>query len=323
MKTMRELRVGAVLLFCTAMGSAVAGRAIAQDQPDGWQEKHTAELAMQEKHDAELAIVTNDGVLEGQDANQRVKLELFAADAQVVKGKPYSADKTTETEQTLADGNRIVHRSVSKFFRDSEGRTRREETFGNVDPDHPSPHEVKIFVDDPESGVAYVMDPASKSVDKVQRLRKIVDDGNAEDDGGRMMFKSARDAEGAEPGPQSRMLIKLRDEHSVDPNIVVSAMRDDKRETVKEELGTKTIEGVECTGTRRTTTIPAGAIGNEKPISIVRETWYAPSIAAVVESTTDDPRYGKTTYQLTNVQLSEPARSLFEPPADFKINGRK
>ena len=91
----------------------------------------------------------------------------------------------------------------------------------------------------------------------------------------------------------------------------------------KEDLGTRNIEGVDCTGTLTTTTIPAGAIGNEKPISIVRETWYAPAIAAVVESTTEDPRYGKTTYQLTNVQLSEPSRSLFEPPGDLKISVRK
>jgi hypothetical protein len=91
----------------------------------------------------------------------------------------------------------------------------------------------------------------------------------------------------------------------------------------KEDLGARNIEGVECTGTRNTITIPAGVIGNEKPISIVTETWYAPAIAAVVESTTDDPRYGKTTYHLTNVQLSEPARSLFEPPANFRLNTPK
>lgn len=82
-------------------------------------------------------------------------------------------------------------------------------------------------------------------------------------------------------------------------------------------------ELLQQSATRTTTTIPAGAIGNEKPISIVRETWYAPAIAAVVESTTEDPRYGKTTYQLTHVQLSEPSRSLFELPADFKMNVRK
>jgi hypothetical protein len=89
---------------------------------------------------------------------------------------------------------------------------------------------------------------------------------------------------------------------------------------VKEDLGARNIEGVDCTGTRQTSTIPAGAIGNEKPISIVTETWFSEAIGAVVESISDDPRYGKTTYQLTNLQLSEPPRSLFDPPANFKVN---
>src|SRR5688572_4683544 len=39
-----------------------------------------------------------------------------------VKGAPYSADAVTETEQVLADGNRIEHRSSSSIARDSKGR---------------------------------------------------------------------------------------------------------------------------------------------------------------------------------------------------------
>ncbi len=261
---------------------------------------------------------------EGQEAQQNVTLQLVAADAQIVKGKPYSADTATETVQTLADGNRIVHRTVSKFYRDSEGRTRREQTFGNVDPEHPSPHEVKVFVDDPASGLAFVLDPASKSADKLQRSRKFIDERNGEDDAKRTMAKVVNDGEEGEQSGPGPMMIKFRDEHSGDPSTVVAQiMPDEKREVVKEDLGSRNIEGVDCNGTRQTITIPAGAIGNEKPISIVRETWFAPAIAAVVESTTDDPRYGKTTYQLTNVQLSEPARSLFEPPANYKVGVRK
>jgi hypothetical protein len=250
-------------------------------------------------------------------------LEVVAADAQVVKGKPYSADTSTETVQTMLDGNRIVHRTVSKFYRDSEGRTRREETFGNVDPSNSSPHEVKVFIDDPVNGTAFVLDPGSKSADKMQRSRKILDEQNAEGDGSRIMIKSLKDSEMGEQGAPMRMLVKFRDEHSGNPDTIVMKMADEKRDVVKEDLGTRNVEGVDCTGTRQTITIPAGAIGNEKPISIVTETWYAPSIAAVVESTSDDPRYGKTTYHLTNVQLTEPARSLFEPPADFKVSTPK
>ena len=50
----------------------------------------------------------------------------------VVKGAPYSARTVTETTQTLADGNRIVRRTEGAVYRDSEGRTRREDTaFGS------------------------------------------------------------------------------------------------------------------------------------------------------------------------------------------------
>jgi hypothetical protein len=318
MKTMSGFRV-AVALLSAAMGPALVGQAekpMAVGQQDPGQ---------QEKHQAEMAVVLQPGneAGEGQEAQQKVVLEVVAADAQVVKGKPYSADTSTETVQTLADGNRIVHRTVSKFYRDSDGRTRREQTFGNVDPEHPAPHEVKVFVDDPVNGLAFVMDPGSKSADKVHRSPKFLDERNSEDNGTRIGVSSVNDQEvGGQDGP-GRMMIKFRDEHSGDPNVVVTQMPDEKRDVAKEDLGTRNIEGVDCTGTRQTISIPTGTIGNEKPISIVRETWYAPAIAAVVESTTDDPRYGKTTYQLTNVQLSEPARSMFEPPANFKVSVRK
>jgi hypothetical protein len=303
---MGRFRVGALLFAATSQGLLCWA---AGQQESDQQEKHAAES---------MAMIQLDNNAAGQEAQQKVMLEVVAADAQVVKGKPYSADTTTETVQTLADGNHIVHRSVSKIYRDSDGRTRREQTFGNVDPEHPTPHEVKVFIDDPVNGTAFVLDPGSKSVDDVQRKRTLVYERNAEDEAKRKMLKDSADAQ--ESGPV-RMMVKFRDEHSGDA--LAEVMSDQKREVVKEDLGARNIEGVDCTGTRQTTTIPAGAIGNEKPISIVRETWFAPVISAVVESTTDDPRYGKTTYQLKNVQLNEPSRSMFEPPPDFKVNVRK
>jgi hypothetical protein len=118
----------------------------------------------------------------------------------VVKGKPYSADTSTETVQTLPDGNRIVHQTVSKFYRDTDGRTRREQTFGNVDPEHPSPHEVKVFIDDPVSGTAFVLDPGSKTAEKMQRSRKILDEQGAEEDGARIMVKSCERHANRRPG---------------------------------------------------------------------------------------------------------------------------
>src|SRR5690349_10806908 len=55
----------------------------------------------------------------------------------VVKGKPYSARSITESTQTLADGNRITDRNEAVIYRDSEGRTRREQTLSGIGPFQP------------------------------------------------------------------------------------------------------------------------------------------------------------------------------------------
>jgi hypothetical protein len=85
----------------------------------------------------------------------------------------------------------------------------------------------------------------------------------------------------------------------------------------KEDLGTQVIEGIQAQGYRTVTTIPAGEIGNERPIEIVSERWYSPDLQVVVMSRHSDPRMGETKYRLTNISRAEPPRSLFEPPAGY------
>ena len=87
----------------------------------------------------------------------------------------------------------------------------------------------------------------------------------------------------------------------------------------KEDLGTQIIEGVSAVGTRMTTTIPAGQIGNDQAIVIVNERWVSPDLGVTVKSIHSDPRQGTTTYKLTNIDRGEPAHSLFEVPADYKL----
>lgn len=86
-----------------------------------------------------------------------------------------------------------------------------------------------------------------------------------------------------------------------------------------EDLGSQTMEGVLVTGVRTTHTIPAGEIGNDKPISIVTEVWTSPDLKTVVYSKRSDPRMGEQTFQLKNIVRTEPDASLFTVPADFKI----
>jgi hypothetical protein len=86
-----------------------------------------------------------------------------------------------------------------------------------------------------------------------------------------------------------------------------------------EDLGTRTIAGVEAHGSRTTRTIPPGEEGNELPLVTMNETWRSKELGVVLLGITDDPRHGRTTYEVEDLAVGEPDASLFAPPAGYKI----
>jgi len=89
-----------------------------------------------------------------------------------------------------------------------------------------------------------------------------------------------------------------------------------------EQLGNMYIEGVQAQGTRTTATIPAGNIGNERPINIVDERWYSPDLQMTIMTKHSDARTGETTFALKNINRSSPPPNLFEIPSDYTVKAR-
>ena len=87
----------------------------------------------------------------------------------------------------------------------------------------------------------------------------------------------------------------------------------------KESLGKQTIEGVIAEGTRTTIEVPAGQIGNDKPIYVVTERWFSPALQMVILSKHTDPFIGEVTFRLVNIKLGEPSTELFKVPNDYKF----
>ena len=86
-----------------------------------------------------------------------------------------------------------------------------------------------------------------------------------------------------------------------------------------ESLGTKMIEGVSCEGTRVTFEIPAGQIGNEKPIQVISERWFSPELQILVMSRHLDPIAGEHTFKLVNLKRGEPSAELFSIPTGYRV----
>jgi hypothetical protein len=86
-----------------------------------------------------------------------------------------------------------------------------------------------------------------------------------------------------------------------------------------QSLGTQTIAGLEVIGTRETTVIPAGEIGNESALKTSREFWFSPKLGLDLISIRDDPRFGTQRFELSDVVLGEPDAALFSPPEGSRI----
>lgn len=197
-------------------------------------------------------------------------------------GFPYSADEVMVRTQTLADGTKITHKFLTKAYRDSQGRTRREgyefgeETVGEgVSPEH-------IQISDPVAGFSYSLNPRDHTAQKREMRR---------------------------PPPSPRTIGSTGSPPS--PRAT--------QQPTSEDLGTQVIEGLEARGLRTTRTIPAGAEGNDRPIQITEELWHSDRPSLMLMKVTNDPRYGETVMRLTNLVLAEPSPDLFQVPPDYTI----
>ena len=230
-----------------------------------------------------------------------------------VKNAPFAAQAVTEFTQILEDGNRIDRRYQSSVARDSRGRTRREEEIALIGPlfataNAGAPRLVTIV--DADAGVTYTLDeeqhiafrslPAADK--KLVELNKLLDSVKAKVTG--------PNSGGGGRGAAAADLKK---------EAILQKQADGDEQVTIQDLGTKTIEGVRAQGQRATTTIPAGTIGNARPIEIVSERWFSPELQMPVLITRRDPRNGETTYRLTNILRGEQQDGLFTVPAGYEV----
>jgi hypothetical protein len=249
----------------------------------------------------------------------KMMVEGFGADLErTVKGAPFTAQATTSTTQVLGDGNRIVQNSESSLARDSEGRTRREMSVDKIGPWSTDTNGHIVFIRDPVAKVGYTLLPDGQHAEKMPLFATTFD---------RRLEPPSAEAK-AKHEAEMRSQVKVNAETRTAvyatgggatgfSTFILGGPEMDGGK--KESLGEQNIEGVRATGTRVTRTIPAGKIGNERPIEIVSETWYSPDLQMVVQSRNSDPRAGETIYKHTNIVVGEPDGSLFQVPASYTI----
>lgn len=220
-----------------------------------------------------------------------------------IAGAPFTADATTEFTQILSDGNRIERRFSTSLARDGRGRTRSEQDVAMLGPlvvlqkgmnwtagqhvasTHSEPPRFTVITD-PVEGVTYTLDERAKE---------------------------------ARRSPSKLTTQQFIEVQKLNDKLLAVGRGAGGNAVVVEPLGTRQFEGVRAEGTRVTTTIPAGQIGNLNPIHVVNERWFSKELQMAVLIMRRDPQSGETVYRLTNIVRAEPPPDLFTVPSDYRI----
>jgi hypothetical protein len=208
---------------------------------------------------------------------------------------PFSAEVVTEHTRVLADGNHLTQKTHAMQYRDSSGRTRTE---SELDAGTGTGKRM-IMIFDPVQETFMTLDPEKKTA--------FVFGGKNES--GQSRGSTNNDV------PEKTKPTEASTAEKTDPSDDGTCGPD----LEDGNLGTKVIEGFVVTGTRRTTTIEAGKLGDEKPIVTVAESWHSSELGEDLLSINDNPMLGKTTTTYLNIQRGEPDPQLFQVPPDYEV----
>jgi hypothetical protein len=254
----------------------------------------------------------------GAPPDARVATLAVAGNA-VVAGRPFSATEERHSTQTLGDGTHIETSETNKLFRDEEGRTRTERKDGTVS------------IVDPVAGYSLELNPDDRTAVKIVSMRITRDIAPGATGAIRMIDGQPQlhsQPQKAPPNGEHSVITLQNSEIGYAPGMRTLTFSNNGPTVLRvepgnnasvENLAPEMVNGVLSHGTRTTETIPVGKIGNDRVINIVNERWYSDALQMLIRSSSSDPRFGTTTYQLTNVAQTAPDPSLFQVPADYTI----
>ena len=228
-----------------------------------------------------------------------------------VTGAPFSAQEVTTSAQSLSDGNQITRNNTVQIYRDSAGRVRREMTLSMIGPWSVS-GKPKLIIDiqDPVNQVHYFLDPSKKIAYKMPIPTS---------ESGRSGFNVVMRTQRGQMQTQFPDAAPVLPPSESGKSHFKAMMRAQQGQMQTQSLGVEMMQGLEAQGTEETFTIPAKAIGNEKPIVSTTEKWYSPDLQTVVLMKRNDPRFGNTTFEFKNISRNEPPASLFQVPAGYTV----
>jgi hypothetical protein len=207
---------------------------------------------------------------------------------------PFQGIREDRSINALADGTTITHDVKGRFARDSEGRIYEEEQLvidgGAALPGAP----MRMMIIDPVKHFSLHWSTATPPPNSA-KIADVMGISEKPHVTFPMQFGSPSYREWS-AGPEA------------EPDKVTT-----------ENLGLKTIDGVVTIGTRTTTIIPTGKVGNDRPLKSVHDVWYSKDLELALVETIEDPRLGRDILEIHGISRVEPDPSLFHAPTGYEV----
>lgn len=199
-----------------------------------------------------------------------------------VPGAPFVGQVAIERTIIQPSGHTLTIHTTHNIARDAQGRIRNEVTTFLLPNAPGTPSVMRVLIYDPQNRLSTLLFPPSQTF----RIEPV-------------SHPPATDAPAGYASPAG----------SAQPPSDYANGQD---------LGTRTIAGMEVHGVRVTQNIPASASGTGKDIVVTDEYWYSYDLKMNLSVTHTDPRTGSTTQTVTQLTRTDPDPSLFAIPGGYK-----
>jgi len=220
-----------------------------------------------------------------QDGGVREVLESIAIPP--IPHVPFFATLDTEATKYTADGATMTFVNERHIARDTQGRIYEERWF--LVPKNGNVKSTMNWIQ--------IADPKQRTLYNCSPQRQICD---------LVVYDPASDLGAASPAKGTSRIL---------PN--------DQGNVAWEDLGNRNIAGIDTVGARETTTMNAGTLGNDQPLTSVREYWHSDQLGINLLSIRTGPMFGKQTFTITEITPGEPDPQLFELPAGYTIHDQR
>ena len=199
---------------------------------------------------------------------------------------PFSLTLTAEWSRPFTNGGTFATANSRPIKRDSAGRIYEERWLMSPKGSNIPSRMSWIQIADPLAHTLYQCEPRRK----VCELLTLTDPVTARFDPARFKSGPLKDAKGDEKGTRTH-----------------------------DDLGEGSFVGMRVHEYRDTTTVNPGVLGNDLPMSTVRQYRFCAELGLNLSSILEAAQIGRQVFTVTEISTTEPDPSFFQPPQGYKV----